>query len=166
MNKLTDLVVNPSGLDSMANYLGEIPDPQWLVVMTRNRDSDILTESNWDTALTELGGELENEVEIFRFGHWACGWWEVLCVRDKGTKHNIGQDIVDRIESYPVLDEDDYSQRENEEANRVWADCYDTRERIEYIRDHRDQFDFHDFKDLLSCVRGEYFPGYASEIIY
>lgn len=43
MKKLKDMIVNPSGFDSMANYSGEIPDPHWMVVMTRNRDSDILT---------------------------------------------------------------------------------------------------------------------------
>lgn len=164
MQKLADLVANPSGFDSLANYAGDIPEPEWLVVMTRNRDSDILTESNWDSALAELGGESES-VQVFRFGHWGCGWWEALAVKAGTNSEAIGQDIVNRVDSYPVLDEDDFSERESEEANRIWTDCYTIRERIEYIRKHRSQFDFHDFSDLRAVVRGDYFSGYASELI-
>lgn len=40
------------------------------------------------------------------------------------------------------------------------------RERVEYIRKHRSQFEFRDFADMLGCVRGKYFAGYASELIH
>ena len=48
---------NPSGYDSLANFLGEVPSKDLLVLMSRNRDSDLLTESNWEIALERLGGE-------------------------------------------------------------------------------------------------------------
>lgn len=166
MKTLRKLVENPSGWDSMANYAGEIPDAKWHVVLTRNRDSDILTESNWETALDELGGESEeNGVEVFHFGHWACGWWEALCVAKESPKFSEAEKIVERLDVYPVLNEDDFYNREMEEANRVWQDCYDARERVEYVRNYRNQFEFHDFKDLMACIRGQYFAGYASELI-
>ena len=57
MQKLSDLIKNPSGLDSLDNYAGEIPEDKWHVVLTQSRDSDILTKSNWAVALEELGGE-------------------------------------------------------------------------------------------------------------
>lgn len=164
MKKLSDLIENPSGFDSLANYVGDIPESDWLVVMTRNRDSDILTESNWECALEELGAE-SDKVEVFRFGHWACGWWEALAVRKETKAAEIGQDIVNRLDSYPILNEDDFCKREMQEADRVWKDCYSYRERVEYIREHRTQFEFHDFSDLRAVVRGEYFNGYASELI-
>lgn len=64
-----------------------------------------------------------------------------------------------------VLDEEDYSAREHESANQLWLDCYSPSKRIEYIRKHRNQFNFAAFSDLLKCVRGEYFAGYASELL-
>jgi len=164
MKRLKDLIVNPSGLDSLSNYSGEIPDSCWLVVMTRGRDSDILTESNWDAAVEELGGESET-VQIFRFGHWAVGWWEALVVKARTEAEGIGEKICKKLENYPVLNEGDFSERETDEANRIWSDCYTVRERIEYIRKHRSQFDFRNFADLRAVVRGDYFIGYASELI-
>lgn len=164
MKKLIDVLKNPSGFDSMANYSGEIPAQDWLVVVTRSRDSDVLTESNWEVALSELGGESES-VQVFRFGHWACGWWEALCVQANTDAERIGEDICERIEDYPILDEMDFSEKEMEEANRVWKNCYSKRERLKYIRENRSQFDFHNFSDLMAQIRGEYFSGYASELI-
>lgn len=164
MQKLSDVAMSPTGWDSMANYAGDIPDDKWFVVMGRNRDSDVLTNSNWDVALEMLGGESET-VEIVRFGHWACGWIEYLCVSSEDVeKVKIGEDIQARIESYPVLDEDHFSEAEMEEANDIWSRCYDKRDRIEYIRRYRNQFEFHSFSDLMSNVRGDYFSGYASEL--
>lgn len=51
------------------------------------------------------------------------------------------------------------------EANAVWRDCYQLKERVEYVRKHRGQFDFRSFSDMLSCLRGNYFAGYASELL-
>lgn len=164
MNTLKSIVANPSGWDSMDNYIGETEFDGLEVVMTRNRESDLLTESNWDSALERLGGESDSVV-IHRFGHWACGWWEALCVMPNTAAYAIGEDIVKSLADYPVLDEEDWSRREDEEAQQVWADCYNDRERVEYIRARRSQFDFNSFSDLLQVVRGKYFNGYASELI-
>lgn len=164
MKRLIDVIANPSGFDSMPNYAGEIPDTKYLVLLTRSRDSDVLTESNWKTALKVLGGESET-VEIFRFGHWACGWWEALCVVENTPSHKHAITLHKRIEAYPILDENDFSERETEEANRVWKDCYDAKDRIKYIREHDNQFEFQSFSDLRAQVRGEYFGGYASELL-
>jgi hypothetical protein len=163
MRKLIEIVKNPSGLDSLSNYMGEVPEADWLCVMTRSRDSDCLTESNWRVALRMLGGESDN-VRIDRFGHWACGWWESLSVKDGSSSHSIGQDITEQIDSYPILDEDDFSEIEQEQANEVW-ESFNDKERVEYIRDNRSQFEFRSLGDLLSCARGKYFCGYASELL-
>ncbi len=164
MNTLANIVANPSGLDSMDNYMGETEFGALEVLMTRSRDSDLLTESNWDSALKSLGGESDSVV-IHRFGHWACGWWEALCIEPGTDAHNIALDLEVALKSYPVLDEEDWSRREDEEAQQVWADCYNDRERVEYIRARRSQFDFNSFGDLLQVARGKYFNGYASELI-
>jgi len=163
MKRLKDIVKNPSGLDSLSNYMGEVPESEWLCVMTRNRDSDCLTESNWRIAIKMLGGESDN-VRIDRFGHWACGWWESLSVKDGSPAHSIGKDITQKIDSYPVLDEDDFCQLEEEQAQEIWESFNDS-ERIDYIRQNRSQFEFGSLGGLLGCARGKYFSGYASELI-
>lgn len=164
MKPLVEIVASPSGFDSLSNYMGETDFGDLDCLMTRNRESDLLTESNWDCALKTLGGESE-EVVIHRFGHWACGWWEALAVSRSSDKYAIALDIEKSLADYPVLNEEDWSEREEEEAQKVWADCYSPSERVEYIRDHRSQFEFRSFADLRQVVKGEYFNGYASELI-
>jgi hypothetical protein len=165
MKLLVDVVRNPSGFDSMSNYCGKIPDTKWLVLMTRNRDSATLTNSNWECALELLGGEQENHVEIFRFGHWACGWWEALCVAADSSAADEATAIEAKLDSYPILDENHFSEAEQDEANQVWQDCYSVSDRIDYVRSHRSQFEFTSFSDLMNCIRGHYFAGYASELV-
>jgi hypothetical protein len=164
MKTMNKVVASPSSVDSLNNYLGKTEFDGWLCLLTQNRDSDCLTRSNFRSALEKLGGESEN-VQIFNFGHWACGWWEALAVRSGSDVEPIANDIEAALEDYPVVDEEDFSNLETEEANEIWKDCYDKNDRIEYIRKHRRQFDFRDFRDMLSCVRGQYFAGYANELI-
>ena len=164
MKTLYEIAANPSGFDSYSNYLGELPEKSLLVVLTRNRDSDCLSESNWECALKELGGESET-VEIHRFGHWACGWWEALCVKAGSESEKIGAEIESSLSDYPVLNDEHFSELEQAEADRIWQCCYDEKERVEYIRENRSQFEFWSFSDLLQCVRGDFFSGYASEFI-
>ena len=155
MQKLSDLIKNPSGLDSLDNYAGEIPEDKWHVVLTQSRDSEILTQSNWAVALEELGGESEH-VEIHRFGHWACGWWEALCVAKDSDAWETAKEIHDSLSDYPVLDEEHYSEMETEEADRIWRDCFDPKERVELLRSEGG--DFNGFADLMQCVRGAFAP--------
>ena len=164
MRKLLEVVKNPSAFDSFANYIGETNFQDFECLLTRNRDSNVLAESNFETALEMLGGESEN-VQINRFGHWACGWWESLSVKPGTPQFEIAKQIERSLSEYPVLDEEDWSNREQDSANETWRFCYTERERIRYIRDHRNQFDFNDFADLRAVIRGQYFNGYASELI-
>lgn len=129
METLETIARNPSGWDSESNYIGA-PLAQFnslYVVMTRNRDSGLLTECNWEEALRRLGGESENVI-VHRFGHWACGWWEALCVTQ--AKYNEGNAIVKELEDYPVLNEDQFSEREYEAAQEYWEQL-SLRERVE-----------------------------------
>lgn len=162
---LTSVVSNPSALDSLSNYSGTDPDDfsDLLVVLTRSRDSDCLTESNWEVALEQLGGESE-QVQIHRFGHWACGWWEALVVKEGTDQHRIAQEITSFLSDYPVLDDEHFTQKEMEHANDVWQDCYSDEERIEYLRKNKSELRnyFMKFGDLLNCARGNYCPSFNS----
>lgn len=161
---LTATVSNPSGFDSRANYSGTDPDEfaHLLVVLTRNRDSDCLSESNWEVALKELGGEENEHVEIHRFGHWACGWWEALVVKEGTEQHRIAQEINSALSDYPVLDDEHFSQKEMEHANEIWRDCYSHEERMELLKQNKSSFPdyFGTFRDLLDCARGNYCPDF------
>jgi hypothetical protein len=167
----------PSAYDRIG--LGLQACQNWLVAPTgRNRDSDCLTESNWECQLGELRavaedgegqpeGPEDNDAQWFvaSFNHWACGWFEIVLVRPGSEAHKVAEDIARRLEDYPVLDEDDFGDRERTEADRVWSECYDTEDRIEYIRENREQFEFSSLADMLSCVRGNYFAGYPGELL-
>ena len=146
------------------NYYGD-HWPEYYVFLDQHRDSDCLTRSNFRTGLAALGGESET-VLVVRENHWAVGWVEWIAIhQDDDAARAKAEEMLARLESYPVLDEDDFSSLETEEADEVWRNCYSMAERIEYIRDNRNQFDFHDFEDLLQCCRGAYFCGYATDLI-
>jgi hypothetical protein len=135
----------------------------WLIAPCKhNRDSDTLTESNWSVTLSRLAPD---DYEIVRFGHWACGWYEIVIVRPDTDSARACETMAQDLADYPVLDESHYSDAQCEAADHVWKDCYSPRGRIEYIRENRDQFDFRSFADLLGCVRGRYFAGYASDLL-
>ena len=119
---LSEVVCNPGGFDSLANYVGEVPDDGWLYVLSRTRDSDALEESNFRVALKRLGGEGEN-VEVLRFRHWACGWLEHIGVRVDSEESLIAEGIVDSLEVYPVLCDLDYSAAELE-YGELCERCY------------------------------------------
>ena len=148
----------------------------WLVVMTTNRDADCLTRSNFRSMVQLLGGkatdgakgscEINSNLAIEEATHWACGWVQYLVLNPAaGELVQTAKENLQRLENYPVLDEEDFSNLEMEEANEIWANCYRPSERLEYIRKHKSQFEFRGLADLMGCVRGKYFAGYASELI-
>lgn len=165
MHPLKSTVENPTAHDSRHNLILYAPIPDdYDTLMCRNRDSDALTESNWRTALRELGGESDN-VLIVRMDHWAVGWIEHLAVKQGTSEHATATALEQKLEDYPILNENDFSELETDNANEVWANCYRPAERIRYIRAHRGQFEFNSYSDMLAVVRGWYFIGYASELL-
>lgn len=156
-----------------AVYWGDHRD--WVIADTKHRDSDALGRSNFRTmkAALESLDEVKNwkgeeaPVQEEESSHWAVGWVLRLIV-DPACEAAVkrAQELNEALEDYPVLDETDFSSEEQEEADQTWKNCYNSSERIEYIRKHRSQFEFRDFADLLSCVRGNYFTGYASELLH
>lgn len=137
----------------------------WVMVAGQHRDSDCLERSNFQVMLKLLGGESKTVV-IERESHWAVGWVEHILIKPTATaKLKIAFDAVQKIKDYPVLGEEHFSQLESDEANEIWRNCYNPKERVEYIRKHKSEFSFHNFIELLHCVRGLFFGGLDSELI-
>ena len=155
------------------NYAGAHWD-EYFSFLGQSRDSDCLERANFDAGLAALKAIPEPEdwphdescFRVVRESHWAVGWVEWIAIHEDAHAHmEIADKIKGELEDYPVVDENLWSQYEDEEAQTVWRDCYRVRDRIKYIRKHRSQFEFRDFADLLGCVRGKYFAGYASELL-
>jgi len=103
----------PTGFDSKGIALDDQQD--WLVVIGRNRDSRLLETSNWEVAEKEFQtkhGDEGNGWEVHRFGHWACGWLEIMIVDPDHKAFDTATDMARALENYPVLCEHDYSERE------------------------------------------------------
>lgn len=114
---------NSGGFDSFDNYSGGSLGDLVVVAVGRNRDSDLMSESNFSTALDMLGGVSKN-VSIERFGHWGCGWFELILVNPKHKKSlEIAYRIKESLDHYPLLDEDDFYSREAEEREE-YAEMY------------------------------------------
>jgi hypothetical protein len=148
-----------------SHYYGEVWPAYYSSGVGQSRDSDALERSNFACMLKALGGETET-VTVVRESHWAVGWVEWIAIhQDDETACQIADDIMGKLEDYPVVNEDHWSELEQEDAHETWANCYSPKERIAYIREHRSQFEFQDYADMISCVRGKYFAGYASELV-
>lgn len=134
----------------------------YYVFLSRTRDSDILEESNFAVALAALGGETgfddegHAEVAVVRESHWAVGWLEWIAVHEAATeKIAIAEKLLERLENYPVLDEEDYSAREYEGCAEYWEKAMGARDRIEYLRAH--SYTCHSFSDMSQAIRGSWY---------
>lgn len=114
-------VYRPTDYDHSGAFL---PDRQdWLVLdVMRTRDSAELEESNFEAALGMLRDARARAYEQHRFGHWGPGWYELILVKPGTVGERVGRKIEERLESYPILDEDDFSRREWEHTCESWDD--------------------------------------------
>lgn len=109
---------NRLDLKKAGNYIGT-NYPEWILVLSRCRDSNIFEESNFESALALLGGEKAGDVQVIRAGHWGVGWVEYLAVHEsnkKGLKKAL--EILNGLEEYALVDEDDFYEREREQIER------------------------------------------------
>lgn len=139
------------------NYIGE----EWegyYVFLGQSRDSDVLTRSNFRSAFAALGGETGeddngiSEVAVVRESHWVCGWLEWIAIHESAVEQIAkAENILERLEDYPVLDEDDFSMLENEECAKTWK-YMGVAGRIEYMRGHSHTCGC--IRDMLEAIRG------------
>jgi len=100
------------------NYIGETYY-DYYVLLSHHRDSGLVDESNFQSALKMLNGESDT-VKVIRAKHWLCGWVEMILIHES-DKESIdkGNEIEKALENYPILDEDDFYERESEKREEL-----------------------------------------------
>lgn len=103
-----------------------------------HRDSDILDQSNWevikDDMISRYGHGDDPDVFVHRSMHWAHGWSEELAVRVYDKRYPTVKIISDafvaimawteKLEDYPVADEQHYSEMEHADAIETLENSY------------------------------------------
>jgi hypothetical protein len=106
----------PTGFD---NHIQIEDRENWHIMpISINRDTEsCITLSNWQVC-QDMMNKANIEYEVHNFGHWACGWFEILLVSPDS------QDFVEEIENllseYPILNEEHHSQLETERDDQAW----------------------------------------------
>lgn len=139
----------------------------WYPVISQVPTSgDLLAESNFATALerleavasegsneiAEVDCDMESEpvacVQTAHERHWAVSWVETVMVHKNAPQAVIGEAdaIVKALDSYPVLDEDDWSCREWGWFSEQW-DSMSVKERVELVQECHG----YTLRDCLSC---------------
>jgi hypothetical protein len=130
--------------------------------------------SQWYHSHPFRNGTPEKEpAHTFDSGDKVCEFCLSHCSEcDASLSEHLDLDLYDEGAAWPSPADDQehvcadcHSEVELEEANRVWESCYNDRQRIAYMRDHRSQFEFQSFAEMLGCCRGKFFNGYASELL-
>jgi hypothetical protein len=88
-----------------------------------HRDSNTLDQSNSAYIQDQIKARgLSESFEVLHFGHWGVGWIDQLAIKlvdDNGELNkpalDFMQEIHDSLESYAILDEEDYCRREYED---------------------------------------------------
>ncbi len=106
---------------SRANDLDD--SHNWVIVYTSNRDSGLLAQSN-ERAIQEIMEPFTEGDDPDCVGeshnHWACGYVDGYSIRVYDASGKITPafeawfGIVESLENYPVLNDEDYSSREYE----------------------------------------------------
>jgi len=110
------------------NYIGE-SYYEYYVLLSRHRDSGLVEESNFQSALKMLNGESDT-VKVVRASHWAVGWIEMILIHESDTKSvDKGNKIEESLEEYPILSDLDFSERISEKEAEL-------HEQIKYDADH------------------------------
>lgn len=133
------------------------------VILSKNRNSSLLEQSNFEVAQKLLLHAAWNnklqcpprppacDKETPRYegyiythcaSHWACGWIEYLMIRHEESMLdnpayqillNIASAILSSLDNYPVLDDNAYWDKQYNTINEYW-DNMDYLERIDYCK--------------------------------
>ncbi len=118
------------------HYFGAVWPATYSAGVGQSRDSDALERANFMAMLQAIGSESKT-VTVVRESHWAVGWVEWIAIHQDNDKAlGIADTLIARLEDYPVISDDLFSEYEDEDCQQVWANCYGPHERAEYLRKH------------------------------
>ena len=112
----------------------EIDSPgDWAIIYHSHRDSGLLDQSNASVIekvlepFTEADDD-DPDVVMESHDHWACGWIDGFSIRifrdgQITPAFKVYHDLTERVAEYPILDEEDYSNRELEATIENIADA-------------------------------------------
>jgi hypothetical protein len=107
--------------------------PEYFVFLGQHRDSDSLSRSNFICGLEKIGGESDT-VHIVHESHWAVGWVEWIAIHESDSQAlEKANEIMRRLDGYPVVNEDHWSELEWNEACEYW-ERLSVRDRAEYCQ--------------------------------
>ena len=104
---------------------------QWSVIYTHNRDSRLLDQSNAHVITKAMESFTEGDdpdVVFESHDHWAVGHVDGFSIRvyrdgEITDAFKTYHDLMERLDGYPILDEEDYSRREYEATLENIADA-------------------------------------------
>lgn len=105
-----------------AAYWGDYPD--YLIAYARHRDSDSLTNCNFQVFESEFN-RIDPDGETWTIegsSHWAVGWIDYLAVKPGSEAESEAIELLTQIENYPVLDDEKLTLLEMEQVELYWAD--------------------------------------------
>ena len=101
----------------------------WCLHYTHTRDSDRVERSNGKAIAVEMLKESSDDVSLEHHTHFAVGWVDGVAVKVYGDDGAVTEafqklhELLEKIEEYPILDEDGYSSLENDELTEQMSQC-------------------------------------------
>jgi hypothetical protein len=113
----------------------------WLCFLSRNRDSGLLENHNFKTALATLeevnaDHPTDDTVTVLDVteNHWAVGWVQWIAIHPSNERAvALARSLAKRLDNYPILDECSYSEKEGEACVQAWRDL-SVSDRIDLIK--------------------------------
>lgn len=136
---------------------------EWLVApLIRTRDCGHLSQSNWDYVIKLLEGpedEDYDDYEVMSWNHWACGWFDMIVVKQGTRAHVLMNKVETSLESYPALDEDDWMQRESDDHHdQIMEACFEAIDYAKSEEDVREHFDIASEDSFNIVLRSGFSP--------
>lgn len=147
-----------NGIDSQANYSGEVFENYFVLYVYTELDGNILNRSNYEAICEnlqkELGNQSENSWFVNIFGHWTYSYYnEILINKDNKEAVEIAENIENILSDYFIFDEDRYSKLQWEDMEKTIEKFFE-RSFINHINSvcGTDFFDINDIDFLRSAV--------------
>ncbi len=108
----------PTGFDQCGVGPDAIQD-MLVAPVSRSRDSGVPAESNWEVVTGGISAQIEG-CQVHRFGHWACGWFELFLVPPSPEARDLLERWEGLLEDYPIASEEHYSNACVEAEVEAW----------------------------------------------